>query len=59
MSILCTCESSQLDYNCESARDGGIGYYSTTCIKLEMFCYIMTVQNVCVLCINLYTLSKL
>jgi hypothetical protein len=39
---------------------GGIGYYSTTCMKLGVFCYIMTVQNVVyVLCINLYKLSKL
>jgi hypothetical protein len=35
-STLCTCESSHLDFNCCSARGGGIGYYSTTCIKLAM-----------------------
>jgi hypothetical protein len=57
-STLCTCESTHLDLNCGSARGGGLGYYSTTCIKLVMFCYIMTVQNVVyVLCINLYSLS--
>jgi hypothetical protein len=36
------------------------GPYAVTCIKLAVFCYIMTIQNfVYVLCINLYTLSKL
>ena len=59
-STLCICESSHIDFNCWSARGDGIGYYSTTCMKLRVFCYIMTVQNVVyVLCINLYKLSKL
>jgi hypothetical protein len=36
------------------------GPYTVMCIKLAVFCYIMTVQNVeYVVCINLYTLSKL
>jgi hypothetical protein len=36
------------------------GPYTVTCIKLAGFRYIMRVQNlVYVLCINLYTLSKL
>jgi hypothetical protein len=36
------------------------GPYTVRCIKLSVFCYIMTVQNVVyVLCINLYVLSKL
>jgi hypothetical protein len=36
------------------------GPYTVTCIKLAVFCYIMTVQNVVYdLCINLYTLSML
>jgi hypothetical protein len=57
---LCTYESSHLDFNCESAYSGGIEYYSIMCIKLTIFCYIMTVKNVVyVFCINLYTLSKL
>jgi hypothetical protein len=60
MSTLCTCESSHLKLNCGSARGEGIAYYSTTCIELAMFFYIITVQNVVyVLCINLYTLAKL
>jgi hypothetical protein len=61
-STLCTCESSHFDLNCGSACGGGssIGYYSTECIKLAVFCYIMAVQSIVyVLCINLYTLSKL
>jgi hypothetical protein len=46
-------------FNCGSARGGGSGYYSPTCIKLAVFCYIMTVQNVVyVVCINLYTLYE-
>jgi hypothetical protein len=49
-----------LEFNCGSARGGGIGHYSTTCFKLVMFCYIMTVQNVVyALCTNVYNLSKL
>ena len=32
-STLCTCESSHLDFKCGSARGGGIGYHSTTCMK--------------------------
>src|SRR5215510_2641834 len=32
-STLCTCESTHLDFKCWSARGGGIGYYSTTCMK--------------------------
>ena len=32
-STLCTCESCHLDFKCGSARGGGIGYYSTTCMK--------------------------
>jgi hypothetical protein len=60
MRTLCACERSHLDFNGESASGGGIGYYRITCIKLAMFCYTMTVQNVVyVLDINLYTLSKL
>jgi hypothetical protein len=52
-STLYAFESSYLDFNCGSTCSGGIGYYSTTCIRLAMFCYIMTVQNVVyVLCIN-------
>jgi hypothetical protein len=36
------------------------GPYTVTCIKLAVFCYIMTFKNVVyVLCINVYTLSKL
>jgi hypothetical protein len=36
------------------------GPYAVTCIKLAVFCYIMTGQNVVyVLCINVYTLSML
>jgi hypothetical protein len=59
-SMLCICESSHPDINCGSVRGGCTGYYSTTCIKLAMFCYIMTIQNVVhVPCINLYILSKL
>jgi hypothetical protein len=35
------------------------GPYTVTCIKLAVFCYIMTLHNVVyVLCTNLYTLSK-
>jgi hypothetical protein len=59
-STLCICESSYHDLNCWRARVGGIGYYSTMCIKLAVFYYIMTVQKVVyVLCTNLYTPSKL
>jgi hypothetical protein len=59
-STLCTYESSHLDFNCRGAHGGCIGYYSTTCIKLAMFCYIITVKNVLyVLCINLYKLPQL
>jgi hypothetical protein len=66
-STLCACESSHLDPNCGRARGRGIGlekystqYYSTTCIKLAMVCYILRVQNIMyILCINEYALSKL
>jgi hypothetical protein len=34
------------DLNCGSGGGGSIGYYSTTCIKLAVLCYIMTVQSV-------------
>jgi hypothetical protein len=40
-STLCTCESSR-----RSAHGGGIWHYSTTCIELAMFCYILTVENI-------------
>jgi hypothetical protein len=57
-SSLCTSESSHLGFNRERDRGGGTGYYSTTRIKLAMFCYIMTVRNVVhVLCIEAISLQ--
>jgi hypothetical protein len=45
-----------LHVNYGNACGGGIGHYSTTCIKLAMFCYIMTIQfDVYAHCIHLYT----
>jgi hypothetical protein len=44
MSTLCAYDSGHLDFNYGSARGGGTGYYSTTCIKLGVFSYIMTVK---------------
>jgi hypothetical protein len=46
-STLCACESSHLHFNCGSFRSSGIGYYSTVCNKLAMFCYVITVRCVC------------
>jgi hypothetical protein len=43
--VLYTCESSHLDLNCPGALAVAVLGTNITWIKLEVFCYILTLQN--------------